>query len=161
MKRLQILEHEAAYVKDGPRDKISSTTSVVTAGSVQSNSTWSSIFRAYGWTFCGDDASHPDETMSCSHRDSEDFALGLTHATVNLSGPGLAKDIGGNPSLRITKAETENFRLKEINIVPGGDTKVPAWLADAPHNFVLGCMPSRPESNSIDGIFDSVFGSIH
>ena len=43
-------------------DNISSSMSIVTAGtagSAQSNSTWDSIFRAYGWT--GQDDTHDDE----------------------------------------------------------------------------------------------------
>lgn len=56
IKRLQRLEHEGAHVEEHSCGKISSSMSVVsaetvgTAGSVQTSSTWSSIFRAYGWT---------------------------------------------------------------------------------------------------------------
>ena len=56
IKRLQRLEHEGAHGEEHICGKISSSMSVVsaetvgTAGSVQSSSTWSSIFRAYGWT---------------------------------------------------------------------------------------------------------------
>ena len=56
IRRLQILEHEGAHVEEYICGKISSSMSVVsaetvgTAGSVQTSSTWSSIFRAYGWT---------------------------------------------------------------------------------------------------------------
>ena len=108
-----MLENKGAHVEEHARGKISSTMSVVsaetagTAASIQSSSTWSSIFRAYGWTIQKDEKASFGDAVSCSGVINEEELCG----------------IGGH---------TEDTQLETIDFAPSildGNTKVPAWLA--------------------------------
>ena len=135
IKRLQMLENEGAHVEEHVRGKISSTMSVVsaetagTAASIQSNSTWNSIFRAYGWTLQKDQKPPTDNAKS-------DFGLAKKQEQdLELSG------IGGHALLQIRDPKVEDGQLEKLDLVPSsldGNTKVPAWLdQDSPHNFLV------------------------
>lgn len=122
IKRLQILETEGAHVEEHVRGKISSSMSVMsaetagTAGSVQSNSTWNSIFRAYGWKV------QRDEEPAAEHAK---FVLRPVKEQ-ELCG------IGGHALLQVCDPKVEDSHLEKLDLVPSildGNTKVPAWLA--------------------------------
>lgn len=118
-----MLENEGAHVEEHIWGKISTSMSVVsaetvgTAGSVQSSSTWSSIFRAYGWKN-PKDKKPPDENAKSR--------FGLLKEQELLCG------IGGHALLQVRDPKAENGQLEKLDLVPSildGDTKVPAWLA--------------------------------
>ena len=117
IKRLQILENEGAHVEEHVRGKISSSMSVMsaetagTAGSVQSNSTWNSIFRAYGWKVQRDEEPPAEHAKFVLRPVKEQELCG----------------IGGHCDPKM-----EDSQLEKLDLVPSildGNTKVPAWLA--------------------------------
>ncbi len=129
IKRLQMLEDKGAHVEEHVRGKISSSMSVVsaetagTAGSVQSNSTWSSIFRAYGWKTQKDEEPPAKSAKSRFLVDKEWDLCG----------------IGGHAMLQIRDPKVGDGQLEKLGLVPSvldgldENTKVPAWLAqDSP-----------------------------
>ncbi len=127
VKRLQTLENEGAHVEEHVRGKISSSMSVVsaetvgTAGSVQSNSTWNSIFRAYGWKTQKDEEIPADNAKSCSW-----MVKARVVKEQDLCG------IGEHAFLQFRDYKIEDNPLEKIDLVPStldGNTKVPAWLA--------------------------------
>lgn len=135
IRRLQMLENEGAHVEEHVRGKISSTMSVVsaetagTAASIQSNSTWNSIFKAYGWTIQKDKKPATDKAKSyfgLATEQEQDFKL---------------RGIGGHALLQIRDPKVEDGQLEKLDLVPSsldGNTKVPAWLdKDSPHNFLV------------------------
>ena len=122
IKRLQTLENEGAHVEEHIRGKISSTMSVMsaetvgTAGSIQSNSTWNSIFRAYGWKIQKDEEPPTDNLKFCFGPVREQELCG----------------IGGHALLQVRDTKVEDGQLEKLDLVPSvldGETKVPAWLA--------------------------------
>ena len=117
-----MLENEGARVEEHICGKISTSMSVVnaetaaTAGSVQSSSTWSSIFRAYGWTTQKDEKFSFDDANSCFGVIKEEVLRG----------------IGGHALLQVRDPKVEDGQLKKLDLVPSssdGNTEVSAWLA--------------------------------
>ena len=131
VKRLQMLENEGAHVEEHVCGKISSSMSVMsaetagTAGSVQSNSTWNSIFRAYGWEIQKDEVPSVEEAKSWSSTDEE----------LDLCGIGGHEFPGGGRWIK-------DGELEKLGLFPSilagldGDKDIPAWLAqDPPPDF--------------------------
>ena len=116
-----MLENEGAHVEEHVRDRISSSMSVVsaetvgTAGSVQSNSTWNSIFRAYGWKVHKQEEPPTSDAKICLGTVKEQELRG----------------IGGHALLQSRDTKVEDGQLERLDLVPSiyGNTKVPAWLA--------------------------------
>ena len=135
IRRLQMLENEGAHVEEHLRGKISSTMSVVsaetagTAASIQSNSTWNSIFKAYGRTI------QKDQKPSTDNARSYFWVATKQEQDLELSG------IGGHALLQTRDHKVEDGQLERLDLVPSsldGNTKVPAWLdKDSPHNFLV------------------------
>ena len=122
IKRLQMLENEGAYVEEHSRGKISSSMSVMSAetvgmaGSIQSNCTWNSIFRAYGWKLEKDEEPPTDNAKFVLRPVKEQELCG----------------IGGHALLQVCDSKVEDGQLEKLDLVPSildGNTKVPAWLA--------------------------------
>ena len=85
-----------------------SAETVATAGSVQSNSTWTSIFRAYGWKM------EKEEEPPADNAETRSW-------------------VGEEQGLRGIGGHAENDRLEKLDLGPlilDGNTKVPGWLAD-------------------------------
>ena len=147
IKRLQMLENEGAHVEEHVRGKLSSTISVVsaetagTAASLQSNSTWNSICRTYGWTLQKDQKPPTDNAKSYSGLAKKQ------EQDLELSG------IGGHSLLQIRDPKMGDGQLEKLDLVPSsldGNTKVPAWLdQDSPHNFLVPRL-RHPSDEKVD-----------
>ena len=121
IKRLQMLENEGAPVEEHVHGKISSSMSVMsaetvgTAGSVQSNSTWNSIFRAYGWEVQKDEGAPPEDAESDWSTDEEPVLWETIRSELPLD------------------AIQKYDKLEELGLIPSildrldGDRKPPAW----------------------------------
>ena len=93
-----------------------SAETVGTAGSIQSNSTWNSIFRAYGWKVQKDEEPPTDNAKSFLRPVKEQERCG----------------IGGHALLQVCDSKVEDGQLEKLDLIPSildGSTKVPAWLA--------------------------------
>ena len=142
IKRLQMLENEGAHVEEHVRGKISSSMSVMsaetggTAGSIQSNSTWDSIFRAYGWKIQKEEEPPTDNAKFCFGPVKEQELCG----------------IGGHEFLQVRDSKVEDGQLEKLDLVPSildGETKVPAWLAqDSPLDFSMSGFRHRSEKKA-------------
>lgn len=138
IKRLQMLENEGAHVEEHIPGKISSSMSVMsaetvgTAGSVQSNSTWSSIFRAYGWKL-QEDEEPPTDNAKFDFGQVKERELYRTH------------DI---PLLQVRDSKVEHGQLEKLELVPStsdGDAIILGWPNNAPPDFSMSGLSYRDQ----------------
>ena len=138
IKRLQMLENEGAHVEEHVRGKISSNMSVVssetvgTVGSVQSNSTWNSIFRAYGWEIQKDEELPADNAKPC-FRAVKERAVEERVVEERVVEEEELCGMGDYVLLQFRDHKVEDGQLEKLGLVPStldGDTKVPEWLAE-------------------------------
>ena len=142
IKRLQMLENEGAHVEEHVRGKISSSMSVMSAetvgttGSIHSNSTWSSIFRAYGWKIQEEEEAPTDNAKFCFGPVKEQELCGIDR----------------HAFLQVRDSKVEDGQLEKLDLVPSildGETKVPAWLAqDSWLDFSMSGSRQRSEKKA-------------